>query len=140
MNYWLFKSEPSNWSWKNQLDAGKKGDTWDGVRNFQASNNMKKMKLGDLGFFYHSVTEKKIVGIVEVIKEYHLDPTDETSKFGMVQVRAFKSLPSAVTLSEIKNNNKLAKFQMIKQSRLSVVPVKKNEWEEICKMANLKNY
>ena len=140
MNYWLFKSEPSSWSWKNQLQSGKKGEGWDGVRNYQASNNMKKMKLGDLGFFYHSVTEKQIVGIVEVIKEYFADPTDKTNRFGMVQVRAIKSLPSPVSLSKIKTNKLLSEFQMIKQSRLSVVPVTKTEWNEIWKMANLKNY
>ena len=140
MNYWLFKSEPSSWSWKNQLNTGNKGEGWDGVRNYQASNNMKKMKLGDLGFFYHSVTEKQIVGIVEVIKEYHPDPTDDKKRFGMVKVKALKSLPLPVSLEKIKRNDKLANFQMIKQSRLSVVPVTKLEWEEICKMANLKNF
>ena len=138
MNYWLFKSEPSNWSWDDQLKAGKKGEGWDGVRNYQASNNMKKMKLGDYGFFYHSVTEKRILGVVEVIKEYHPDPTDKSNKFGMVRVRALISLPIPVTLSQIKKNKVLFEFQMIKQARLSVVPVKKTEWNEICKMANLK--
>ena len=138
MNYWLFKSEPSNWSWDDQLKAGKKGEGWDGVRNYQASNNMKKMKLGDYGFFYHSVTEKRILGVVEVIKEYHPDPTDKLNKFGMVRVRAIRSFPIPVTLSQIKNNKVLFEFQMIKQARLSVVPVKKIEWNEICKMANLK--
>ena len=138
MNYWLFKSEPSNWSWDDQLKAGKKGEGWDGVRNYQASNNMKKMKFGDYGFFYHSVTEKRILGVVEVIKEYHPDPTDKSNKFGMVRVRALISLPIPVTLSQIKKNKVLFEFQMIKQARLSVVPVKKTEWNEICKMANLK--
>ena len=140
MNYWLFKSEPSSWSRENQLNTGDKGEGWDGVRNYQASNNMKKMKLGDLGFFYHSVTEKQIVGIVEVIKEYHPDPTDDKKRFGMVRVKALNSLPLPVSLDKIKGNDKLNNFQMIKQSRLSVVPVTRLEWEEICKMANLKNY
>ena len=140
MNYWLFKSEPSSWSWENQLNTGDKGEGWDGVRNYQASNNMKKMKLGDLGFFYHSVTEKQIVGIVEVIKEYHPDPTDDKKRFGMVSVKALNSLPLPVSLDKIKGNDKLNNFQMLKQSRLSVVPVTRLEWEEICKMANLKNY
>ena len=90
MNYWLFKSEPSNWSWNDQQEAGQKGEGWDGVRNYQAANNMKNMKVGDYGFFYHSVTEKSIVGVVEVIKEYHPDPTDKTNRFGMVRVRALK--------------------------------------------------
>ena len=98
------------------------------------------MKLGDLGFFYHSVTEKQIVGIVEVIKEYHPDPTDDKKRFGMVRVKALNSLPLPVSLDKIKGNDKLNNFQMIKQSRLSVVPVTRLEWEEICKMANLKNY
>ena len=138
MNYWLFKSEPSSWSWKNQLNTGKKGEGWDGVRNYQASNNMKRMKLGDLGFFYHSVTEKQIVGIVEVIKEYYPDPTDDTKRFGMVKEKALKSMPLPVSLEKIKSNKKLSNFQMIKQSRLSVVPVTRLEWIEICKMANLK--
>ncbi len=140
MSYWLFKSEPSSWSWENQKNAGEKGETWDGVRNYQACNNMKKMKLGDSGFFYHSVTEKQIVGIVEIIKEYYPDPTDKTGRFGMVKVKALKSLPEPVSLSNIKSNNHLSNFQMLKQSRLSVVPVTNTEWKEICKMANLKNF
>ncbi len=139
MNYWLFKSEPSSWSWEDQQKAGKKGEGWDGVRNYQASNNMKKMKLGDYGFFYHSVTEKKIIGVVEIIKEYHPDPTDKSKKFGMVRVRALRSCPIPVKLEDIKKNKALLEFQMIKQTRLSVVPVSKEEWNEICKMANLKN-
>ena len=138
MNYWLFKSEPSSWSWNDQLKKGKKGEGWDGVRNYQASNNMKKMKIGDHGFFYHSVTEKSIVGVVEVVKEYHPDPTDKTNRFGMVRVRALKSFPIPVTLSQIKENKKLREFQMLKQTRLSVVPVSQKEWNEICKIANLK--
>mgnify|MGYP001169399402 FL=1 len=138
MSYWLFKSEPSSWSWENQLEVGKKGEGWDGVRNYQASNNMKKMKVGDYGFFYHSVTEKQIVGILEVTKEYHPDPTDKTNRFGMVRVRALKSLPVKVSLAKIKSNKLLSDFQMIKQNRLSIVPVTEIEWNEICKMANLK--
>ena len=98
MNYWLFKSEPNSWSWEEQKNKGNEGEGWDGVRNYQASNNMKKMKIGDLGFFYHSVSEKKIVGIVEVIKEYHQDPTDNTNRFGMVTVKAQKTLKKKVSL------------------------------------------
>ena len=135
MNYWLFKSEPKSWSWEDQLKRGKKGEGWDGVRNYQASNNMKKMKIGDQGFFYHSVTEKKIVGIVEVIKEYVPDPTDKTKKFGMVTVRALKTLNKGVSLQDIKGNNKLTDFIMLRQNRLSVLPVSLNEWGIICKMA-----
>ena len=135
MNYWLFKSEPNSWSWQDQLSRGTKGEGWDGVRNYQASNNMKKMKIGDQGFFYHSVTEKKIVGIVEVIKEYAPDPTDKTKKFGMVTVRALKTLNKGVSLQDIKGNNKLTDFIMLRQNRLSVLPVSLNEWGIICKMA-----
>ena len=135
MNYWLFKSEPSSWSWQDQLSKGKKGEGWDGVRNYQASNNMKKMKIGDQGFFYHSVTEKKIVGIVEVIKEYAPDPTDKTKKFGMVTVRALKTLDKGVSLQDIKGNKKLTDFIMIRQNRLSVLPVSLKEWGIICKMS-----
>ena len=135
MNYWLFKSEPSSWSWQDQLSKGKKGEGWDGVRNYQASNNMKKMKIGDQGFFYHSVTEKKIVGIVEVIKEYAPDPTDKSEKFGMVTVRALKTLDKGVSLQDIKGNKKLTDFIMLRQNRLSVLPVSLKEWGIICKMS-----
>ena len=102
MAYWLFKSEPGAWSWDDQVAAGKKGDDWDGVRNHQAANNMKAMKVGDLGFFYHSVNEKRVVGIVEVCKEYHADPTDASGRFGMVCVRAIEPMPEPVTLADIK--------------------------------------
>tara|TARA_X000000950_G_scaffold276558_1_gene364659 strand:- start:29 stop:439 length:411 start_codon:yes stop_codon:yes gene_type:complete len=135
MNYWLFKSEPNSWSWQDQLSKGKKGEGWDGVRNYQASNNMKKMKIGDQGFFYHSVTEKKIVGIVEVIKEYAPDPTDKSEKFGMVTVRALKTLDKGVSLHDIKGNKKLTDFIMLRQNRLSVLPVSLKEWGIICKMS-----
>ena len=135
MNYWLFKSEPSSWSWQDQLSKGKKGEGWDGVRNYQASNNMKKMEIGDQGFFYHSVTEKKIVGIIEVIREYAADPTDKTKKFGMVTVRALKTLDKGVSLQDIKGNKKLTDFIMIRQNRLSVLPVSLKEWGIICKMS-----
>ena len=135
MNYWLFKSEPSSWSWQDQLSKGKKGEGWDGVRNYQASNNMKKMKIGDQGFFYHSVTEKKIVGIVEVIKEYAPDPTDKSEKFGMVTVRALKTLDKGVSLQDIKGNKKLTDFIMLRQNRLSVLPVSLKQWDIICKMS-----
>ena len=135
MNYWLFKSEPSSWSWEDQLKRGEKGEGWDGVRNYQASNNMKKMKIGDQGFFYHSVTEKKIVGIVEVIKGYAPDPTDKTERFGMVTVKALKTLDKGVSLKDIKENKKLTNFIMLKQNRLSVLPVSLKEWDIICKMA-----
>ena len=138
MKYWLFKTEPNKWSWEDQLRKGKIGEGWDGVRNYQASNNMKKMKLGDLGFFYHSVTEKKIVGIVEIIKEYHPDTTDDSKRFGMVKVKSFKTLDKSVSLEEIKNNKDLSNFVMLRQTRLSVLPVSTFEWKTICKMAHLK--
>ena len=103
MAYWLFKSEPNTWSFDDQLAKGDKGEGWDGVRNYQAGNNMKSMKIGDLGFFYHSVTEKRIVGIVRVTEKWHLDPTDPTGRFGMVTVVAVKEVQKPVTLAEIKN-------------------------------------
>lgn len=138
MNYWLFKSEPSNWSWTDQLNKGDDGEGWDGVRNYQASNNMKKMKKDDLGFFYHSVKEKRIVGIIKVIKEYHPDPTDISNKFGMVTVKAVKTLKKSVSLSDIKQNNSLSDFIMLKQNRLSVLPVTSIQWKIICDMAQIK--
>ena len=138
MSYWLFKSEPSNWSWTDQLNKGDDGEGWDGVRNYQASNNMKKMKKDDLGFFYHSVKEKRIVGIIKVIKEYHPDPTDISNKFGMVTVKAVKTLKKSVSLSDIKQNNSLSDFIMLKQNRLSVLPVTSIQWKIICDMAQIK--
>lgn len=137
MNTWLIKSEPGAWSWQDQLEAGKKGTFWDGVRNYQASNNMKAMKIGDKCFFYHSVKEKSIVGIVEVIKEYYPDHTDPKGRFGMVDVKAVQTLPSPVTLAEIKAEPELANLALIKQSRLSVVPIDAMSWKHICNMGNL---
>ena len=135
MQTWLFKSEPSTWSWQDQLDAGESGTGWDGVRNYQASNNMKAMMLGDLGFFYHSVNEKRIVGIVEVIALYHPDHTDASGRFGMVDVRAVKSVVRPVRLAEMKANPALADLALIRQSRLSVVPVSPAHWAELLRMA-----
>ena len=135
MQTWLFKSEPSTWSWQDQLDAGDAGTGWDGVRNYQASNNMKAMALGDLGFFYHSVNEKRIVGIVEVIALYHPDHTDASGRFGMVDVKAVKSVVRPVSLAEIKANPALADLALIRQSRLSVVPVSPTHWAELLRMA-----
>jgi len=134
MKTWLFKSEPSTWSWQDQLDAGAKGTGWDGVRNYQASNNMKAMALGDLGFFYHSVNEKRIIGIVEVIALYHPDHTDASGRFGMVDVKAVKAVNTPVTLAEIKANPHLAELALIRQSRLSVVPVSPEHWAELLRM------
>ena len=136
MAYWLFKSEPSTWSWQNQLDKGDEGEGWDGVRNYQASNNMKAMEIGDLGFFYHSVNEKQIVGIVEVCETYHPDPTDASGRFGMVSVKAVKSVTKPVTLAMMKAEESLEDFALIRQSRLSVVPVSEAQWQFILKMAD----
>ena len=133
MAYWLFKSEPGTWSWDDQVKSGT--DHWDGVRNYQAANNMKAMKKGDLGFFYHSVNEKRIVGIVEVAKEYYPDHTDESGRFGMVDVKAIKPVQRPVTLAEIKAEPRLENLALVKQSRLSVVPVGDDEWKLICAMA-----
>ena len=137
MQYWLMKSEPETWSWEQQVRAGAKGEGWDGVRNYQANNNMKKMKIGDLGFFYHSVKEKQIVGIIKVIGEHRPDPTDISNRFGMVIVEAVKKVPKYVTLAEIKTNENLQDFALIRQSRLSVVPVSEKHRDIICKMAGI---
>ena len=135
MQYWLFKSEPGAWSWDDQVKEGTA--EWDGVRNYQANNNMKAMKKGDKGFFYHSVNEKQIVGIVEVAKEHYPDHTDKSGKFGMVDVKAMEPVKTPVTLADIKAEPKLADLALVKQSRLSVVPVGKDEWKLLCKMAGV---
>jgi len=132
MAYWLLKSEPGNWSWDDQVKAG--ATEWDGVRNYQASNNMKAMELGDLCFFYHSVKEKLVVGIVEVVGLYYPDPSDASGRFGMVDVKAVKPMERPVSLSEIKAEPRLSELALVKQSRLSVVPVNQAEWRLICEM------
>lgn len=137
MQYWLIKSEPSSWSWNDQLGAGDAGTFWDGVRNYQASNNMKAMQIGDRCFFYHSVKEKSIVGIVEVIKEYYPDHTDPKGRFGMVDVKAVETMPNPVSLADIKAEERLGNLALIRQSRLSVVPVDKASWDLICQMGGL---
>ena len=134
MKYWLLKSEPDAWSWDNQVKEG--ASMWDGVRNYQARNNLKEMKKNDLCFFYHSVTERSIVGIVKVVKEYYPDPTDKTERFVVVDVKATKKLKNPVSLDQIKENNKLKDIALVKQSRLSVMPLKKTEWDIIMKMSN----
>ena len=133
VNYWLLKSEPSTWSWEDQVKAGV--EMWDGVRNYQARNNLMSMKKKDLCFFYHSVSEKSIIGIVEVVKEHYPDPTDKTGKFVVTDVRTKKKLKKAVSLEEIKSNPKLSNMALIKQSRLSVMPLTKIEWETIIKIS-----
>ena len=133
ISYWLLKSEPSTWSWDNQVKD--KTTMWDGVRNYQARNNLMKMKKKDLCFFYHSVSEKQIIGIVEVVKEYYPDPTDKTGRFVVTDVKAKKRLKRTVSLEEIKSMPKLINIPLIKQSRLSVMPLKKTEWDTIIKIS-----
>jgi predicted RNA-binding protein with PUA-like domain len=135
MAYWLMKSEPAAWSWDDQVKSG--ADTWDGVRSHQACNNMKAMRLGDLCFFYHSITEKAVVGIVKVVKEYYPDHTDETGRFGMVDVEPVKPLEIAVTLQQIKAEPELSELALVRQSRLSVLPVDDRSWNIICEMGGV---
>ena len=132
MAYWLMKSEPGTWSWEDQVRDGVA--EWDGVRNYQASNNLKAMKIGDEAFFYHSVNEKRSVGIVEVVKQYYPDPTDKSGRFGMVDVKALRPFKRPVSLAEIKDEQRLQELPLIRQSRLSVMPIGKKEWQLICKM------
>lgn len=134
MPYWLIKTEPSTWSWNDQIT--KKTTSWDGVRNYQASNNLKAMKVGDHCFFYHSVSDRQIVGIVEVIRPYHPDPSDETGRFGMVEVKAVTALKNPVSLEAIKNEPRLAHLSLVRQSRLSVMPIDKAAWTLILKMGD----
>ena len=137
MQYWLLKSEPDTWSIDQQKKADKKGVTWDGVRNYQAANNLKKMKIGDLCFFYHSNIGKEVVGIIEVIKTAFIDPTDKMNKFVAIQVRFKKMLKKPVSLKNIKKNKDLKHLSLIKQSRLSVMPIDSKSWKIINKMSNI---
>ena len=137
MKYWLMKSEPDVWSISQQKKAGSNGTTWDGVRNYQASNNLKKMKKGDLCFFYHSNIGKEIVGVVKVIKKAFIDPTDSEKKFIAVQVRFKKILKKPVSLENIKKNKDLRHLSLIKQSRLSVMPIDFKSWKILIKMSNI---
>jgi predicted RNA-binding protein with PUA-like domain len=136
--YWLFKSEPGAFGWDDQVALGKKGGQWDGVRNYQARNNMREMRVGDLGFFYHSVDEKRVVGVVEVCAEAHRDTTTDDDRWECVDVRAVAPMPNPVTLAEIKAAPSLADFALVRQSRLSVVPVSPEEWRTICRMGGYK--
>jgi len=138
MAHWLFKSEPSAWSFEQQLAAGAKGTFWNGVRNHLAKQQMMAMKLGEQGFFYHSNEDKAIVGIVEVIKTYYPDHTDSTGKFGMVDVRAVSALKRKVTLAEIKTEPRLAQMMLVNNSRLSVQPVRDDEWSIVLELAGEK--
>ena len=137
MQYWLMKSEPDVWSIDQQKKAGKKGAAWDGVRNYQAANNLKKMRVGDLCFFYHSNIGKEIVGIVEVIKEAFLDKTDKKGRFVAVQVKFKEKLEKSVTLEDIKKNKELGHLSLIRQSRLSVMPIDSKSWKVLYKMGNI---
>ena len=137
MKYWLMKSEPNVWSIADQKKAGSKGATWDGVRNYQAANNLKKMSKGDLCFFYHSNIGKEIVGIVEVIKTAFIDPTDKERKFVAVQIRFNKALDKPVLLENIKKNPNLSNLSLIKQSRLSVMSIDTKSWKIILKMGSI---
>ena len=137
MKYWLIKSEPDVWSIDQQKKAGSKGATWDGVRNFQAANNLKKMKIGDLCFFYHSNIGKEIVGIVKVIKSAFIDKTDKQKRFVAVQVRFEKKLARPISLEKIKKTKKISHLPLIKQSRLSVMPIDYKSWKIIYNMGKI---
>ncbi len=136
MAYWLMKSEPGTWSWEDQVRDGVA--EWDGVRNHQAANNMKAMELGDRCFFYHSVSEKSVIGIVEVVRLYYPDPSDPTGRFGMVDVKALRPMIRPVSLAEIKAEPRLADLPLIRQSRLSVLPLGEEQWRIICEMGETK--
>jgi len=135
MKYWLIKSEPGAWSWDDHVKKGV--EHWDGVRNHQANNNMKAMALGDKVFFYHSVNEKQIVGIVEVVSGHYPDHTDAKGRFGMVDFKALETVPKPVTLEDIKANGRLKDMVLVKNSRLSVQPVAAAEWKIVCAMAGI---
>ena len=137
MKYWLLKSEPNVWSIEQQKKAGKKGSAWDGVRNYQAANNLRKMKNGDLCFFYHSNIGKEIVGIVKVIKTAFIDKTDKRKRFVAVQVRFVSKFKRAISLEKIKKNKKISHLALIKQSRLSVMPIDYKSWKIICNMGKV---
>lgn len=137
LHYWLFKSEPSTWSWADQVKAGAKGTHWSGVRNYLAKQNMMKMKVGDRGFFYHSNEGKEIVGIVEVIRDYYPDDFDATGKFVMVDVKAVMPLKTPVTLADVKATPALSKMSLVTSARLSVQPVTAAEWKVICAMGGV---
>lgn len=137
MAYWLFKSEPSTWSWSDQLAKGDAGEEWDGVRNYQARNNMRLMQVGDLGFFYHSQAEKAVVGVVEVIAQAHPDSTTEDERWDCVDIKAVKPVVTPVTLQMCKDMPELADMALVKNTRLSVQPVTEAEWNIVCGMAGI---
>lgn len=135
MAYWLVKSEPGAWSWDDQVKSGVEG--WDGIRNYQADNNMKAMKIGDKAFFYHSVKEKQIVGVVEVVREHYPDDTDPKGRFGMVDFKTLHPVKRPVTLAEIKGDERLSEMFLVRHTRLSVGPVSAKHWKIICKLAGI---
>ena len=138
MAYWLFKSEPSTWGWDDQVAKGDAGEEWDGVRNYQARNFMREMKKGDLGFFYHSMKEKSVVGIVEVMAEAHPDSTTDDPRWECVDIKAVRPFDTPVSLDQIKADERLGEMVLVKNSRLSVQPVTAEEWQIICAMGNTK--
>ncbi|MEO1238447.1 MAG: EVE domain-containing protein [Pseudomonadota bacterium] len=137
MQYWLFKSEPNTWSWDQQKAKAELGEEWDGVRNYQARNNMRLMKVGDLGFFYHSLSEKSVVGIVSVIAESHPDSTTEDARWDCVDIKAVADMPKPVTLAMAKEDPRLADMVLVNNTRLSVQPVTPEEWKVICELGGL---
>ncbi len=137
MRYWLFKSEPSTWSWDQQVAKGEAGEEWDGVRNYQARNFMRDMNIGDRGFFYHSQKEKSVVGIVEVCAEAHPDSTTDDDRWDCVDIKAVMPVKTPVTLDEIKGDERLSDMVLVKNSRLSVQPVTAEEWQVICQKAGI---
>ena len=139
MRYWLFKSEPNTWSWDDQVARGEAGEEWDGVRNYQARNNMRAMQLGDKGFFYHSNEGLEVVGIAEVCKEIHPDSTTDDPRWECVDIRAVADMPKPVSLKDVKANPKLAQMSLVTSMRLSVQPVTEDEWLEVCRMGGLDN-
>ncbi len=136
-NYWLFKSEPFKWSWEMQKARGEAGEEWDGIRNYQARNNMRLMQLGDKGFFYHSNEGLEVVGIVEVCALSHPDSTTDDERWDCVDIKAVCDMPKPVSLKQAKENPKLTEMALVKSTRLSVQPVTKKEWLEVCKMGGL---
>ncbi len=135
MAYWLLKTEPGAWSWDDQVKDG--SAEWDGVRNHQAAGNLRAMKVGDKAFFYHSVKEKRIVGVVEVVKEYYPDPSDPSGRFGMVDVKALKPFETPVSLRQIKDDERLSHLALVRHSRLSVMPIDAKAWKLFCKLGGV---
>lgn len=137
MAYWLFKSEPSTWSWQNQIDKGDGGEEWDGVRSYQARNYMRQMEVGDRGFFYHSQKEKSVVGIVEVIAAAHPDSTTDDNRWDCVDIKAVAAVPNPVSLDTVKADERLENMVLVRNSRLSVQPVADDEWQVICGLGGI---